>query len=177
MKKSGGDTTVLHICTKNHNHMMYGSWYTKWDRQNFLTFWAIFYPFITLMTWKIKILKTWKKFLKILSFYVHQMCIINEDYIIHGSWNIRCNRQFFLSFWAIFCCFTPLTTQKIKILKNWKKAWRYYHFTHVYYKWQSYDVWFMRHGMQQTFFCHFGPCPLILDHAWRYHHFKQKYQK
>ena len=27
----------------------------------------------------------------------------------------------FLSFWAIFCPFTPLTTQKSKILKKWKK--------------------------------------------------------
>ena len=27
----------------------------------------------------------------------------------------------FLSFWAIFCPFTPLTTQKIKILKKWKR--------------------------------------------------------
>ena len=26
----------------------------------------------------------------------------------------------FLSFWAIFCSFTPLTTWKIKILKKWK---------------------------------------------------------
>ena len=36
---------ILHICTKNHNQMVYGSWDTKWDRQNFLSFWAIFYPF------------------------------------------------------------------------------------------------------------------------------------
>ena len=27
----------------------------------------------------------------------------------------------FLSFWVIFCPFTPLTTQKIKIKKKWKK--------------------------------------------------------
>ena len=25
------------------------------------------------------------------------------------------------SFWAIFCLFAPLTAQKIKILKKWKK--------------------------------------------------------
>ena len=31
----------------------------------------------------------------------------------------RCNCCF--SFWAIFCPFTPLTAQKIKILKKWKK--------------------------------------------------------
>ena len=38
-----------------------------------------------------------------------------------GSWNMKCDRHNFLSFWAIFCPFTPLTTQKIKILKKWKK--------------------------------------------------------
>ena len=30
---------------------------------------------------------------------------------------MRCERQKFLSFWAIFCPFSPITTQKIKILK------------------------------------------------------------
>ena len=39
--------------------------------------------------------------------------------------------------------FYPLTTRKTKILKKWKKSiWRYDHFTHVYHKWQSYEVWF-----------------------------------
>ena len=45
-----------------------------------------------------------------------------------------------------------LTTQKINILKKWKKAWRYYHFTHVYQKWQLYDVWFLRYQVQQAEF-------------------------
>ena len=61
-----------------------------------------------------------KKCLEILSFYIY-MCTINEDYMTYGSWNIRCDRQKFLPFWAIFCPFSPLTTRKIKILKNWKK--------------------------------------------------------
>ena len=26
MKNSGGDIITLHVCTKNHNQMMYGSW-------------------------------------------------------------------------------------------------------------------------------------------------------
>ena len=40
-----------------------------------------------------------------------------------------------------------LTTRKIK-MKKW--TWRYYHFTHVYHKWQSYDVWFLKYGAWQT---------------------------
>ena len=50
--------------------------------------------------------------------------------------------KFFWSIWTIFYPFTPLTTQKIKLLKHWKNICRYYHFTHVYYKWQSYDAKF-----------------------------------
>ena len=53
---------------------------------------------------------------------------------------------------------TLLTTQKIKIWKNEKNSWRYYHFKHEYHKWKSYDVWFLRYGARQTgFFSHFGP--------------------
>ena len=44
MKKIAGDIIILHMCTKNHNHevqfLRYGV------RQNFLSFWAIFCPFI-----------------------------------------------------------------------------------------------------------------------------------
>ena len=47
---------------------------------------------------------------------------INDNHIMYGSWDIKCDRQIFLSLWAIFCPFTPLTTQKIKILKKWKKC-------------------------------------------------------
>ena len=59
----------------------------------------------------------------------------------------------FLPYWIIFYPFSPLTTQKIKILySNWKNACRYYHFTHFHHKWQSYDVRFLRCGAQQTEF-------------------------
>ena len=42
MKKFAGDIIIFHMCTKNHNHMMHGSWDTEEERQNFLSFWAIF---------------------------------------------------------------------------------------------------------------------------------------
>ena len=53
----------------------------------------------------------------------------------------------------------PPYNPKNQILKKWKKnTWRYYHFTNVYLKWQSYDVWFLRYGAWQTEFF------VILDH-------------
>ena len=40
---------------------------------------------------------------------------------MYDSWDIEYDRQNFVSFWTIFCSFTPLTTQKIKIMKKRKK--------------------------------------------------------
>ena len=57
IKKTVGDIIILHTCTKNHDHMMDGSWDTELDRQNFLSLWTIFCPFTQLTTWKIKNLK------------------------------------------------------------------------------------------------------------------------
>ena len=54
-----------------------------------------------------------------------QMCAINDNHMMYGSWDMEHDRQAFLSFWAIFCSFKPLTTQKIKILnlKKWKERY------------------------------------------------------
>ena len=69
MKKAPGDVILLHMCTKTHDHTMYASWDMEYDRQNFLSLWIIFCPFSPIMTWKIKILKKWKKSLEMLLFY------------------------------------------------------------------------------------------------------------
>ena len=77
---------------------------------------------------------------------------------MYGSPDMECNRQNILPFCTIFCPFTPLTTQKIKIWKNEKNIRRYYLFTHVYHKWQSYEVWFLRYQAGRTEFF------VIVDH-------------
>ena len=60
--------------------------------------------------------------------------------------------RIFLSFW-IFCPFTPLTTQKLKILKKWKKHLEiYHHFTQVYRKSWSYAIKFLRYGTRLFLF-------------------------
>ena len=76
------------------------------------------------------------------------MCTINNSQMMYGSWDIECDRQIFLSFWTIFCPFTYLTTQNIKILKKLKKHLEIYHFTHVYQKLWLDDVQFVRNGVQ-----------------------------
>ena len=70
--------------------------------------------------------------------------------MMYGFWYIKHDRRNFLLFWAIFCPFTLLTIQKIKILKKWKKLLEILPFTQVHHKWQSYDIWFLRYQLQQT---------------------------
>ena len=60
-KKMPEDIILLHMCSINDNHMMYGSWVIDHNQHNFLSFWTIFCAFIPLTTKKIKTLKKWKK--------------------------------------------------------------------------------------------------------------------
>ena len=54
MKNASRKIIILHMYTKNHNHMMYAFWDTEYDRHNFLSFWAIFCLFTPLLTPKTK---------------------------------------------------------------------------------------------------------------------------
>ena len=112
-------------------------------------------------------------------------CNTNDNHIMYSSSDTRQDRQHLLSFWTIYCPFTSLTTGKIKILKKW-------HFTHMYHKWQSYDVWFLRYGACQTqFFVILDPfLPFYSPNnpknqnfekneknTWKYYHFTHVYHK
>ena len=107
-------------------------------RENFLSFWAIFCSFAPLLTPKIKIWKKCEKHPDIYPILLY-MCTINQDHMMYGFWDMKCNRQNFLSSWTVFCPFTPhlpfahLTAGQMKISKmKKKKPWRYHYFTQVY---------------------------------------------
>ena len=134
--------------------------------------------------------KKWKKCPDILSFYTY-MCAINEDHRIYGSWNIRCDRQKFLLFRAIFCLFSPLTTWKIKIL-NLKKLSGdiiILHICTINDNYMMYGSWDMESDGQKflSFWTVSYPfTPLTTrktkfwkneKNTWRYHHFTYVYQK
>ena len=110
---------MLHMFTIDDNHLMYGSWDSERDGEKFLSFWTIFCPFTSLTTRKVKILKNWKKCLEILSFY--QMCTMNDNYMMYGSWDMERDGQGFFILDPLFYPFTALKTRKIKILKEWKQ--------------------------------------------------------
>ena len=120
MKKFAGDIIILHMCTKNHNHMIHFCWYMECDRHNFLSLWTVFCSFCSfrgLWTQKNKILKKRKKIQDII---ILQLFNINDSHMTYGFSDMECNRQMFLSFWTVFCSFTP-TTQKTKFWKTEKK--------------------------------------------------------
>ena len=94
-----GGIIILDMCTKNQ--IIWGTVpEIRSERQNFLSFWAIFCPFTALLTPKIKIWEKMHIIPKILSFL--DMYIINEGQMMYGSWNIKPDRQSFLSFWVVF---------------------------------------------------------------------------
>ena len=98
LDKKPGDI-ILNMCTINDNHMMYSSWDMKCARQNFLSFWTVFCLF-TPPTQKIKILKNWMIILIIL-----HMCTTNDNHMMYSSWDMKRDRQNFLSFWTFFFSF------------------------------------------------------------------------
>ena len=124
------------MCTKNHNHMRYSSFDPPNNPKN-------------------------QKFEKIKKMpgdiIILHLCATNYDHMIYGSWDIKRYRHNFLSFWTIFCPFTPLTTKKIKILKKWKKLLEVniLHMSTIN-KNHMYDSWDMERN-RHIFF-------LILDH-------------
>ena len=108
--KKPGDTIILNKCTINYNSMMYDSWDMEWDRQNFLSFWTISWPFIA-PTPKIKILKQWKKTLEISSFYSSAPKIMIICYTVHDIWPVT-ELIFIFHFKTIACPFKPPNDSK-----------------------------------------------------------------
>ena len=113
-EKSVGDFIILHMCTKNHNHIRYGSWYREWDRQNFLSFRVIFCPLTLLITQKIKTLKNQKNG----DVIILHMYTKNHDHnydiccLRYGVWQIICH------FGPFFTLLSPYWPKKIKCTKT-----------------------------------------------------------
>ena len=146
----------INMCTINEDQMIYSSWNIRCDRLKFLLFWVIFCPFSPLTTWKIKILTLKKIPGDIILLHI---CTLNDSHMMYDPWDMEHDRHKFLSFWTVFCPFIPTyQPRKSRFWKNETNTWRYYHFKNVYHEWQSYNVWFLRYGVQRTEFF------VILDH-------------
>ena len=101
--------------------------------------------FFALLTRKIKILKKWQKIPgHFLLFYptidpkikiwknvknngdiiLLHMCTINQDHMIHSSWDIKCKGQSVLPFWAILPFDPPNNPKNQNFEKKKKKKWK-----------------------------------------------------
>ena len=97
--------------------------------------------------------------------------------------------RIFLSFWTTFCPFTPLTTQKIKILKKWKNRLEISSFYTSVPKimiifYTVPELWHVTDVICFSFwaiFCPFTPQKSKFSKnekkSWRYHHFTHVHQK
>ena len=120
MKKGSEDIILLHIYTIYEHLMMYGYWDIRHDGQNFLSFWALFFPFTLLITWYVKILKKWKKMPG--DIIILHKCTKNHDHKLYYSWDMACDGcNFYFAFWTIFCPFIPPNSPKIQNLKKNEK--------------------------------------------------------
>ena len=122
MKKTPGDIIILHKCTKNHDHILYCSWHMACDRCNcYFSFWAIFCHFTSVTAQKMRISKKWKKKMTGDITTLHE-CTRNHDHMLYRFSDMACDRcNCYFSIWAIFCPFTPLTAQKMKMSKKNEK--------------------------------------------------------
>ena len=98
----------------NHHHLRSGA-----RQMNFLSFWTVFCPSTSLTTWKVQNFEKMKQASG--DVIILHKFTRNEN---HDVWFLRYGgrkKEFFLIFGPFFAFLLPLTTWKIKILKNKKK--------------------------------------------------------
>ena len=95
------------------------------------------------------------------------ICTKTHVHMMYASWDMECERQNF-DILGHFLPFYPTNNPKNQYFRNIKSCWAYCHFTHVYHKWWSYDVWFLRHRARGT------KCFIILDHLCSFTPFKTR---
>ena len=123
-----GDIIILYLRAKNLDDMIYSSWYIVWQTKN--------------------------------TGDNNHFTRVSKITIIWGTVpEIRSETDIrnFLSFWTIFCPFTPLTTRKIKILKKRKQLLEIisFYMCTISKNHMMYGSWDMERD--RYFFYHFGP--------------------
>ena len=126
---------ISHICTINDNHDICFLRYGAWSTQFFviLDHFLHFYPPNNPKNQKFgKMRKPSRDIITL------NVCTINNNHIMYGSWDMDpVMGRFFCHFGLFFALLSPPyphNPTKKELWKNKKTSWRYYHFTHVYHK-------------------------------------------
>ena len=148
-----GDIIILHMCTKNHNHVRYGSW----EKKEIDTIFCHFEPFFALSPPNNPENQNFEEMKQIPGdIIILHLCTINETHMMYASWDMEHERHNFLSFWTIFCPFENFEKKKKKsgdiIL----------HMCTINDSHMMYGSWDMKHERHN--FCHFGPFHALLSH-------------
>ena len=85
---------ILHRCTINENHMMYGSWDIERNGHNFLSFWTVFLPFYPHNNPKNQNVEKLKKTPG--DIIILHNCTKNHDHILYCSWDMARKVLFFI---------------------------------------------------------------------------------
>ena len=116
MSKPSGDIITLHMRTINENQMIYGSWDMEHDKQNFCHF-GPFLPFYAPNNPKNQNFEKMKNTPGDIT--ILNICAINDNHMMYGSWDIERDRPTILLFWTLPPPPpNPLTKKKIEMLKK-----------------------------------------------------------
>ena len=94
--KNEQHTWYYHFTNVYHKWLSYDLWCLRYEvqvRQNFLSFWTILYPFTNLRNQNFEKLKK-----KPGDIIILHMRTINDNHMMYSSWDMKCERQNFLSF-------------------------------------------------------------------------------
>ena len=174
-KKIAGDIIILHMCTKNHNHMRYSSWDKEWDRIicHFGPFFALLHSLPNNPE-----NQNFQKMKKASGdVIILNLCNKKHDHMMYAYSDMEClHRHNFLSFQAIFCFFAQLLTTTIIMWQKCKKTPGYIillHMCTINQDHMMYGSWDMKFN-RQIFFVILGNflsfCPF---HFWKYQKWKK----
>ena len=114
--KTPGDIIIKHKWNKNHDHMLYCSWYMVRDRCNcYFSFRAVFCPLVPITAQKIEISKKWKKCLEISSFYKIASKIMIIVHTVPEIWHVT--HVIIFHFGQFFALLSPSQSKKSKLKK------------------------------------------------------------
>ena len=137
------------INARYHKWRSYEVWFLRYKAQR-KEFFVILDHFLSIdpqksKFWKNEKRKTWR---------YYDYILLYQKWWSYDAWfaTWSATDRIFCHFGPFFALLSHSQPEKPKFWNNEKNTWRYYHFTLVYHKWQSYDVSFLRYGARQTDF-------------------------
>ena len=188
MKKFAGDI-ILRIFTRNHNHMRYSFWDTKWDRI-FFSCWIIFWPFNPLPHNNLEN-QNFEEMKKAFGdVFILNFSNTKHDHMLHAYWDMECLHIHIFTPLLLFC--STIHSEKLKFGRNVKKHLEILSFYACVRLIKiictpdvMYGSWDMKFNRENYFFILVNFLPFYLPHSsknenienetnfLRYHHFTQ----